>query len=301
MPGGTGYLGRHLARRLVERGDRVTVLSRDEGAAVEGCEVIHWDARTVGPWADALEGADAIVHLSGKRVDCRPTKRNVDELIRSRVEPVQAVGGAWHECKQPPPVWVQLSSLAGFGHRGEQVIDESTPPPTDGPRQMVDVCRQWEAAFASVARDVPRTVLLRPAIAIGPGDPATRRLAVLARYGLGGRVASGKQWVSWVSLDDCLSVIVRAIDCAAMMGLYHVTSPSPIRNAEMMACYREAVGRRIGLRSPKPVTTIGAWLLGSDPALALTGRRGIPTRLVNEGYNFRVQTFRDALGRALSR
>lgn len=299
VPGGSGYLGRHLAHRLAERGDRVTVLTRGRPSSGQGWEGVHWDGRTLGPWSAALEGADAIVHLSGKRVDCRPTKRNVDELIDSRVGPVLAVGQAWGSCKRPPPVWVQLSSLAGFGHQGEEIIDERTPPPQDGPRQMVEVCRRWEAAFASASGEVPRTVLLRPAIAIGPGDPATRRLATLARFGLAGRIASGRQWVSWVALEDCISVLLRAID-SSMSGLYHVTSPNPIRNEEMMASYRRAVGRRLGVGSPAIVTSVGAWLLGSDPALALTGRRGVPTRLLEEGHRFAVPMFDDALERAIA-
>src|SRR5439155_18886470 len=112
-------------------------------------------------------------------------------------------------------------------------------------------------------------VLLRPSIVIGPGDPATRRLATLARFGLGGSIASGKQWVSWVALADCLSILLRAIDSPEMIGEYLVTSPNPIRNEEMMSDYREAVGRRMGIPSPSLFTKVGAWLLGSDPALAL--------------------------------
>jgi uncharacterized protein len=299
IPGGTGYLGRNLARCLTDRGHRVTVLTRGRPTSGPTWAAVHWDGKTVDAWAETLEGADAVVHMSGKRVDCRPTKRNIDELIDSRVSPVSAVGDAWKTCRQPPTAWIQLSSLAGFGDAGDDVIDEDTQPPSIGFRQMVEVCRRWEAAFETASLVAPRTVLLRPSIAIGPGDPASRRLAGLARFGLGGRVGSGRQWVSWVGLDDCISVILRAIDSPEMSGLYHVTSPNPVQNKEMMAIYREAVGRAVGLPSPAFVTQVGAWILGSDPALALTGRRGVPTRLLQEGFSFATTSLRDAVSRAL--
>ncbi len=301
LPGGSGFLGRSLTRRLVARGDRVTILSRGEPSSGEGFESVHWDGRSVGDWASVLEGADAVVHLSGKRVDCRPTRRNLEQLIASRVDTVRAVGEALERCQTPPPVWVQLSSLAIFGEGGDAVIEEATPPSGRGPAQMVQVCLAWEAAFAEATAGVARTVLLRAGIGIGgSGDPATDRLAWLVRRGLGGRAGTGRQWVSWVALDDFVEAMVRAVDETSMTGLYHITSPNPITNAEMMATYRELLGRRFGLSAPTPVTFLGAILLGSDPALALTGRRCVPTRLLDEGFTFRVPTFQEAARGALA-
>lgn len=283
------------------RGDSVVVLTRGAPGSGRGWESVHWDSSTLGEWVSVLDGADAIVHLSGKRVDCRPTKRNLAELISSRVGPVRTVDRAWSQIAKPPPVWVQLSSLARYGDAGETIIDEDTVPFADGPPQMVQVCTEWEAAFASVSQRVPRAVVLRAGIGLGgSGDPATERLMWLARMGLGGRVGSGRQWVSWVAVDDFMAVLIRAIDDDTMEGLYHVTSPNPIRNREMMATYRRLVGRRFGLPSPAWMTHVGAWLLGSDPALALTGRRAVPTRLLAEGYHFAIPDFEDAAALAVA-
>jgi len=295
LPGGSGFLGRHLRDRLVSRGDSVVVLTRGAPKSGQGWEAVHWDGVSLSDWVRVLDDADAIVHLSGKRVDCRPTKRNLAELISSRVTPVLAVGQAWQEARHPPPVWVQLSSLARYGDGGDSTIDETTTPFADGPPQMVQVCREWEGAYAATTGGVPRTVLLRAGIGIGgSGDPATERLVWLVRAGLGGKVGTGRQWVSWVSLDDFMTVLVRAIDDEAMTGLYLVTSPAPIRNEEMMATYRRLVGRRFGMPSPRVITEIGARILGSDPALALTGRRAVPTRLLAEGYEFVTPDFENA-------
>lgn len=300
LPGGSGYLGGHLARRLVARGDDVVVLTRGPARLVDGVRHVSWDGRTVGAWASEVDGADAVVHLAGKRVDCRPTRTNVAALVSSRVEPVRAVGAAVASCDAPPGVWVQLSTLAVHGDSGDTLIDDDTPAPTVGPPQMTGVARAWEAAFHEAAPDVPRRVLVRAGIALGgDDDPATARLLQLARLGLGGSVGGGEQWVSWLALDDLLRILVRAVDDGTMSGTYLATSPEPVTNAEMMAAYRRLAGRSVGLPSPAWVTRIGAWLLGSDPALALTSRRAVPTRLLAEGFEFGTTAFEEAARRAV--
>lgn len=301
LVGGSGFLGAGLRDRLLAKGHDVTVIGRGPNQERDGWRHVQWDSRTLGPWVEALDGADAIVHLAGKRVDCRPTKANIDELIRSREETVQLVGRAIADLETAPKAWVQLSSLAIFGEGGEEIIDETTVPPVTGPRQMVEVCQRWEAAFAAATGDIERTVLLRPGIGIGgTGDPATERLLQLARMGLAGRVGSGQQWVSWLAAVDFFDILEASVLDERMSGLYHLTAPNPVRNEEMMRTYREAAGRRFGLPSPRLITTIGAWVLGSDPGLALVGRRCVPGRLLSEGYQFKVTDFGDAVAEAVA-
>ena len=300
LAGGTGYLGQHLAPLLVARGDEVVILTRGGARTSDGVRYVHWDGASIGPWAGELEGAAAVVHLAGKRVDCRPTRRNIDELIRSRVQPVRVMGQAFDRCGDPPEVWVQLSTMAIYGDSGDVPLDERTPPSGIGPRQMVTVALAWETAFRQVSHAARRRVLLRAGIALGgQDDPATARLGRLARLGLAGPIAGGEQWVSWIALDDLLRIIVRAIDHDRMQGLYLATAPNPVTNAEMMDAYRRAVDSSVALPSPGLLTTVGAWLLGSDPQLALTGRRGHPGRLLAEGFEFRTTSVADAVEHAL--
>ncbi len=300
IPGGSGFLGQALASRLVGRGDEVVILSRDEGQQVEGTRTVVWDAESIGPWESELDGADAVVHLTGRRVDVRGTKRNIDELISSRVQPVRVVGEAIERCSTPPRVWVQSSSLAVFGDGADAVLDEHSTPTGIGPREMVTVCLAWEGAFRQASAAVERTVLLRMGIGLGGrNDPATAKLAQLVRFGLGGRVGSGRQWVSWVGLDDLLTAMILAIDNDTMTGTFHVTSPNPVTNAEMMSTYRRLLGRRIGLPSPAWLARIGAPILGSSASLALTGRRVVPTRLLERGFTFEQPDFESAARKAL--
>ena len=301
IPGGSGFLGQALAARLLERGDEVVILSRGEGQRVEGTRTVVWDAESIGPWTSELDGADAVVHLTGRRVDVRGTKRNIDELISSRVQPVRVMGEAIERCATPPRVWVQSSSLAVYGDGGDAVLDEHSTPTGIGPREMVTVCLAWEGAFRQASAAVERTVLLRMGIGLGGrDDPATAKLAQLVRFGLGGRVGSGRQWVSWVGLEDLLTAMILAIDDDTMTGIYHVTSPNPVTNAEMMSTYRRLLGRRIGLPSPAWLARIGAPILGSSASLALTGRRVVPTRLLKRGFTFEQPDFEQAARKALS-
>lgn len=162
---------------------------------------------------------------------------------------------------------------------------------------MVTVCLAWEHAFTQAAATVPLSVLLRMGIALGGrNDPATMILAQLVR--LGGTVGSGRQWVSWIDLEDLMGVFMRAIDDPTMSGTYHAASPEPVTNQEMMATYRALLGRR-GLSSPALLATIGAPILGSSASLALTGRRVAPTRLIDHGFEFAFSNFAGTARRAL--
>lgn len=296
LPGGSGFLGTRLARRLVERGDEVVVLTRGPAAERDGVRFVQWDGRTLGPWTRELDGADAIVHLAGKRVDCRPTKRNVNELITSRVETVHVVGEALRRCEAPPPVWVQCATLAIHGDTGERVLDEDVIPDGLGPRQMTTVALAWEAAFHHATRDVPRPVLLRMGIVLGEPDPDRAWLARIIELGLAGPIAGGRGWVSWLGIEDALRIMLRGIDDPTMRGMYHATAPEPVRNERFMAALRGVHGKRFGMPLPKPIMWLGSWMVGTDAALGLTGRRGVPRRLEREGYVFLHPQIEEALG-----
>jgi uncharacterized protein (TIGR01777 family) len=300
LVGGSGFLGSRLRERLVSLGHEVVVVGRGPALQHDGWRTVQWDAASLGSWVDALDGSDVVVHLAGKRVDCRPTEANIDALIASRAGTVQLVGAALSGLSKAPTRWVQLSSLAIFGDAGDEMITESTEPPTTGPRQQVEVCQRWEAAFREASADIEETVLLRPAIGIGgAGDPATKQLARLARFGLAGPVGGGDQWVSWIGEPDLADLLLRAVVDPEMRGLYHLAAPTPVRNAELMAAYRNAVGRGFGLPAPAALAKLGAWLLGSDPSLALTGRRCVPQRLLDEGYDFQSSDIETAVAAAV--
>jgi hypothetical protein len=279
IAGGAGGLGQRIARDLVGRGDDVVVLSRRAGGEGWGRRV-HWDGRTVGSWAAELDGA-ALVNLCGELVDRPPTAANIALLTRSRTEPTRALAAA--AAGRDVPVWLQMSTLAIYGDAGEAVLDESAEP-AEGPPQMAGVARAWEAA----ARDAPtgRQVVLRTGIVLDRDTAAFHRLTGLVRWGLGGPLGTGRQWVGWLHVSDLLAIVRRCLDDTALSGIVHATSPHPVRNAEFMAAFRRALRRPALLPAPAPLVRLGARLLRTDPALALAGRRCVPARLTAAGFTF---------------
>lgn len=290
LAGGTGALGRRLADDFTSRGDEVTILTRSPRPGLAHRQV-PWDGRTVGPWSAELEDA-VVVNLAGELVDKRPTARNVDLLRRSRVEPTRALVAASSRLTTPPRLWLQMSTLAIYGDAGQTMIDEDHPV-ADGPPQMPGVARPWEEAVECAPAG--RLVVMRTGIVLAPAMPAFDRLVQLTKLGLGGRISTGDQWVSWIHVDDFLAAVRFLGACDDLAGIVHITAPSPIQNGDMMATLRHALGRPWSPPTPKPLVHLGALLMASDPALALTSRRGIPRRLLAAGFEFGHPTFRSAL------
>lgn len=302
IAGGSGALGRRLCADLTIRGHDVVVLTRRPGSGPY--RQVAWDGRTVGPWAAELSGA-AVVNLAGELVDRRPTPTNIDLLTRSRVEPTLALRAAAERVERSVPVWLQASTAAIHGDAGERLVDEDTPP-AEGPPQMAGVARAWEDAAAHAHAD--RQVVLRTSIVLDRGTPALDRLVRLVRLGLGGRVGSGQQWFSWIHVEDWLAVARWSLGlpdvpttAALPSGVVMATSPHPVRNAELMASLRRVLHRPQAPPTPVPLIHLGAVLLRTDPALGLSGRRAVPTRLSAAGFEFAHPRLEGALADLLGR
>jgi len=243
-----------------------------------------------------------VVNLAGELVDRRPTPANVALLTSSRVGPTRALAAAAASLDAPVPVWVRASTLASYGDAHEAVLTEQSPLSHEPP-QMTDVAEAWEAAAEGVNAD--RAVVLRTSIVLDKGTPALDRLAGLVRWGLGGRIASGRQWFSWVHVDDWLKLAVQALEgqgpAGDLQGVLHVTSPNPVRNADLMQTLRKVLRRPAALSTPAWAVRAGAVLLRTDSALALTGRRAVPTRLQEAGFAFEHPELKEALEDLLRR
>ena len=288
LAGGSGALGRRLAAEFAGRGDEVVILTRRQRDTLLYRQVI-WDGSTVSDWQRELDGS-VLINLAGELVDRRPTRRNIELLTESRVAPTRALAQAARGA--PPAVWLQLSTLAIYGDAGDVVLDESAAP-AEGPPQMAGVAKAWEAAAAGASAE--RQVVLRTGIVLDRDTPAFDRLVGLVRWGLGGRVGSGTQWVSWLHIDDFLRIVVRAATDSTISGVVHVTSPNPVQNRHMMAAFRHALHRPPSPPTPTPLVRLGAVALRTDPALALTGRRCIPAHLVAKGHDFSHPDIEEAI------
>jgi uncharacterized protein len=292
IAGGSGFLGRHLARELSDRGYEVVVLSRNAAQRIDGARVIEWDGRTVGSWAGEFEGARGIINLAGKNVNCRYTPGALEEIDKSRVQSVRAVGDSIHRCQRPPEVWVQAGSLAIYGDAGDRWCPEGAPP---GDGIPVRTCLRWEQALAETPTPRTRRVLFRISFVLGREMGALGMLAGLTRWFFGGAIGSGRQFISWIHLADMNRLFVAALENESMSGIYNATSPNPVTNAAFMRELRRVLGRPWCPPMPAWLVPVGCWLLRTEPILALTGRRGEPRRLNEAQFEFKFPDLREAL------
>jgi len=291
LAGGSGFLGSALQKWFDVKGYEVVVLTRNARSAGVHARFVQWDGCTLGAWTEELEGATALVNLAGRAVNCRHTAAHRREIVQSRVNSVRVLDAAMQRVVAPPTIWLQQSSLAVYGDAGDRICDESTP---HGVGFCVDVCESWEGMLATV--QMPgRLVTMRSGFVLGQGGAALKFPSMLARAYLGGAIGSGKQYFSWIQLEDYCRAVEWLLTHEESTGIYNVTSPNPVPNAEFNAALRKAMGRPWSPRIPAPLVHLGAPLLGTEPYLALHGRRCVPARLLEEGFAFRWTEIGEAI------
>jgi len=297
VAGGSGFLGVSLAHHLAERGAEVVLLSRRPPRITGPWRHVPWDARTLGSWSRELDCAVGLVNLAGRSVNCIKTPDHQDEILRSRVEATRIIGQAVRDLENPPPVWVQMSTAHIYGDPPEVVCTEDSPT---GFGLAPHVGRAWEEAFGASVLPEQRAVVLRTSFVLGrdrgAGRGAMDTLSPLARLGLGGRIGSGKQGMSWIHETDMNLLFERALTNPEMHDTYIASSPHPVSQQEFMKTLRYVVGMPIGLPAFEWMVRLGAkWLLRTDPELALYGRYVVSQRLADEGFEFQFGELREAL------
>src|SRR5215207_9902322 len=297
LAGGSGFLGRALAEAFARAGYEPVVLTRRVRGTRSRARQVEWDGRTVGAWARELEGAAAVVNLAGRSVDCRHTPQHRREIVESRVHSVEVIGRAVAACEEPPKVLVQAASLAVYGDAGRRVCGEDAPAGRGFP---AEVCLRWEGVFDSLELPSTRKVLLRIGFVLGRDGGALPTLARLARLYLGGTIGEGHQYVSWLHVRDFCRLVLWCVGREEAAGVYNATGPCPVTNAEFMCELRCALKRPWSPRVPAPLVRLGAFLLRTESALALEGRRCIPDRLVEEHFKFLYTNLESALADLLT-
>lgn len=298
LAGGSGFLGNALARTFISRGDEVIILTRSPGERTDGAREVFWDAQNPGDWASLVDGAEVVINLTGKSVDCRYTEKNRRLIIESRVNSTRAVGEAIARCAKPPRVWLNASSATLYKHTFDRAADENgetgaTPEAKD--EFSIEVIRQWEQAFNEALTPKTRKVAMRITIVFGIGGgifPVFRRLA---RFGLAGKMGSGKQFVSWIHEEDFCRAVEWIIAHEELTGPVNLAAPNPLTNAEMMRALRKTCGAPFGLPATEWMLEIGAFFLRTETELILKSRRVVPGRLLASGFQFHFADFENAL------
>ncbi|MEW9519272.1 TIGR01777 family oxidoreductase [Streptomyces tubercidicus] len=295
IPGGTGQVGGILNRALTAAGHEVVVLTRRPVRARE----VAWDGATPGPWTAVIDGSDVVINLAGRSVSCRYTQANLQEMMRSRVDSARVVGEAIAAAARPPRVWLQMSTATLYTHRFDAPNDEATgeiggaePGVPDYWAFSVEIAKEWERAQEQADTPDTRKVALRSAMVMSPDRGGVFDVLLrLVRLGLGGPVAGGAQYVSWIHDRDFVRAVEFLVDRGDLTGPVNLAAPGPLPHRDFMRALRAAWGVPLGLPATKWMAGLGAFALRSDTELLLKSRRVVPGRLREAGFAFEYEAW----------
>lgn len=283
IAGGTGFIGSYLARRFVETGYQVLIVSRDP-------KHVSWKPVDL---IESFENADMVINLAGKSINCRHTDENKNEILDSRINTTLWIGNAILACKNPPKLWVNNSACGIYKASVDQPMTEDS---TDlGNDFLSDVVRQWEKVFLGFHLPTTRKVVLRTSVVLGRNGGAILPLIWLSRIGLGGRQAEGSQIFSWIHIEDYFQILLFVVENYSINGIINCTSPHPVSNKDLMGSIRKTLGVPIGIPAPKFAINLGAKIIGTEPELILNSSYIIPKRLLKSGYHFKFPDIEKAL------
>jgi uncharacterized protein (TIGR01777 family) len=298
VAGGSGFLGQALASHFSKEGWEVVILARSPNTSEQAVREVAWDARTAGPWQAELEEAAAVVNLTGKSVNCRYHARNRQEIMDSRTNSTRVLGEAISRCANPPKVWLNASTATIYRHTFGPAWDEGglvEPTPEAKDAFSLEVAEAWERVFEEAQTPGTRKVALRTAMVLGMGQnsvfPMLRRLT---RLGLGGKMGTGKQFVSWIHEADFCRVVGWLLEHNDIEGIVNIAAPNPLPNREMMKTLREVCGVPVGLPAATWMLEFGAFFIRTETELIIKSRRVVPGRLLKSGFRFSFPTIHAA-------
>ncbi len=294
VAGGTGFLGEPLVRRLLSGQHQVTVLSRNPNSVRAG-KGVEWDGKSAGPWAAEIDDADRVINLAGENIGAkRWTAERKRQLLDSRLDATNALADAMLNARPRSRALVNASAVGYYGFDRQLPADEDAPK---GAGFLADLVDLWERA-ARRAEPAARVAILRFGVVLAADGGALEKMALPFRFGVGGRVGSGRQWMSWVDRDDALNAIEWAVGRDAVRGVYNVTSPEPVTNRD----FATMLGRVLHRPSLFPVPGVVLRALYGDMAdeALLGGQPAIPLRTERDGFAFQFRNIESSLRHAFT-
>jgi uncharacterized protein len=295
IAGGSGYLGQYLAEHWVQQGKEIIILSRSARPTKNGITYLAWDGKTLGAWQTALEGAQALINLAGRTVDCRYTAENKRQIMDSRVDSTRILGEAIAACTNPPKVWFNSSTATIYNDTRDDAPANDESSQNIGSDFSMTVAKEWERALHESDTPNTRKIALRISIVLGKGGGAIVPLLALSRFWLGGAQGGGNQWFSWVHIEDVARSIDFLLADDTLQGVFNIAQPEPMRNKDVMRALRRAVRRSWGLPMPAFLLRIGAIFIRTEAELVLKSRKVVSSRLPKAGFSFKYENLDEAL------
>lgn len=289
IAGGTGFLGQVLERYLSQKGYEIKILTR----LPKKDNHVYWDAKNLGSWTASLEGAEAVINLTGKSVDCRYNETNRLLIYESRILSTHALGLAINLCDHPPKVWVNSSTATIYSNSFNKEMTESEGEIGDGFSE--NIASSWEFAFNSIVNPKTRKVILRTSIVLGKRGGAIPTLRRLSKCFLGGKQGKGEQKVSWIHENDFARSVAFLIKNDELSGPFNLCAPKPTDNKTFMSSLRKSLKIPFGVPQPRWLIELGALVIGTEPELVLKSRNVIPERLLKYNFKFKFNDINLAL------
>lgn len=288
IAGGTGFLGQEIKHHYESQGCEVYILTRKPSHKND----IYWDGKTIGKWFEYLDGADILINLSGKSVDCRYTPENKKKILNSRIWSTQILQQAVNECSHPPKTWMNASTATIYADsRTHQNTEENGIIGSDF---SMNVAKEWEETFFKISSPLTRKVALRISLVIGKSGGVYPVLVRLAKWGLGGRAGNGTQKFAYIKIEELLNMLDFIEANEKLKGPVNCTSPEDLTNSDFMRLLRKENKIRYFLHQPEWMIKLGAKLIGTAPELILKSRYVYPEKLTQAGYTFKYPTYEQA-------
>jgi uncharacterized protein (TIGR01777 family) len=292
LAGGSGFLGTVLSRHFLSKGREVSVLTRGDDGLHDGISFRHWDPAGEEGWPAQLEGADVLINLAGKSIDCRFTPANKKAILGSRLQATSALGRAMESLQKPPPLWINAGTAGIYRSSLDAIHDESS---TDYDSSFpAEVARAWEETFFGFRIPGVRQAALRISLVLG-AEGILPVLARLTRLGLGGRQGTGRQRMAWIHPSDLARIVEAIVDHSTFSGPVNAAAPEPVTNAQFMRTLRKVLRLPFGLPAPGFAVRLGGALLGKEAGLVLHSMNVRPAKLIEAGFRYRFGGLEDAL------
>lgn len=289
LAGGTGFIGQYFKARLEKAGYDVQIISR------QNTHIMWKDHLGI---VAALEGADLLINLAGKSVNCRYNEANKNEILKSRTDTTKTLGTALLACEQPPPLWINASTATIYRHAEDRPMTEENGDIGEG--FSVEVGKAWEQALFGFKLPKTRQAALRIAIVLGEGG-VMEPYKNMVRFGLGGKQGNGKQMFSWIHIEDLYRMVLFIKDHEELSGVFNASAPNPVTNEQLMQSMRKAMNQKLGLPAAKWMLKAGAVALGTETELILKSRWVLPERMERAGFQFTYPVLDGALEQILSK
>ncbi|OED44223.1 TIGR01777 family protein [Flavobacteriaceae bacterium (ex Bugula neritina AB1)] len=290
---GTGFLGTILLKHFQKKVNTIVILTRTQNKSVGNVKYVHWDAETLGDWKNEIDGADVLINMTGKSVDCRYHKKNKKRILSSRIVSTKVLGEAIIQSKKPPKVWLNSSTATIYRHSLDKEMDETSGEIGTG--FSVNVATTWENTFFSQNTPQTRKVALRTAIVLGKNGGALSPIVNLVKIGFGGRQGKGNQKFSWIHETDFARSLEFIIQNPSIQGPINIVSPKPTTNTILMKTLQKILKIPIGIPLPKPLLEAGSLIIKTETELVLKSRNVIPLKLSESGFRYTYSNLDDAI------